>query len=222
VLAKTQAVVPVSWEMSCQLCHNDPGVSTATDILRDHDRLHGTTLEQQKPVMCASCHADPALGAPGMPGVPNLSSAMHLAHAPRMGEINLENSCYACHPGIRTQCQRDVHAARGITCTDCHAGMDAVGDPARRPWLDEPRCAECHTRPGFEFEPAGVLFRDAVGHGGVKCIACHSSPHAITPATTAADNHQSISQQGHAGVINSCNLCHSTPPSDPFPHRSDD
>lgn len=222
VLGKTQAVVPVSWEMSCQLCHSEQGVSTATDILRDHDRLHGTTLEMQKPVMCASCHADNALGAPGMPGISNLSSAMHLAHAPRMDKINLDNSCYACHPGIRTQCQRDVHAARGITCTECHGGMEAVGDPARRPWLDEPRCADCHTREGFEFEPPGELFRNALGHGGVKCIACHSSPHAITPATTAADNLQSFSQQGHAGVIDSCNLCHSTPPKDPFPHRRDD
>jgi hypothetical protein len=222
VVAKTQAVVPVSWEMSCQLCHNSAGVSTATDILRAHDRLHATRLEQQKPVMCASCHADPALGAPGTPGVSTLSAAMHGAHASRMGQVKLDNSCYACHPGVRTQCQRDVHAARGVTCTECHGGMEAVGSPSRRPWLDEPRCADCHTRQGFEFEPAGVLFRDAVGHGGVKCIACHSSPHTITPATTGADNLQAMSQQGHAGVINSCTLCHGVQPGDPFPHRRDD
>lgn len=222
VFAKTQAVVPVSWEMSCQLCHREQGVSTATDILRDHDRLHKTNLEQQKPVMCASCHSDNALGAPGVPGVSSLSSAMHGAHGPRMGKINLENECYACHPGIRTQCQRDVHSARGVSCTECHGGMAAVGEPTRRPWIDEPRCAECHTRQGFEFEPPGVLFRDATGHGGVKCIACHSSPHAITPATTASDNLQSMSQQGHLGAINSCTVCHSTQPSDPFPHRRED
>jgi hypothetical protein len=222
VVAKTQAVVPVSWEMSCQLCHSEQGVSTATDILRAHDRLHGTTLEQQKPVTCASCHSDNALGAPGVPGVPSLSSAMHTAHAPRMDQIPLENKCYACHPGVRTQCQRDVHAARGISCTECHGDMAAVGNPARNPWAEEPRCADCHTRQGFEFEPAGVLFRDATGHGGVKCISCHSSPHTITPATTASDNLQATSQQGHAGVIDSCTLCHRTTPSDPFPHRRDD
>jgi cytochrome c553 len=85
VIAQTQAVVPVSWEMSCNLCHNTPGESTATSILKSHDALHGTQLEQQQPVMCASCHSDNALGAPGTPGVSSLSAAMHNAHAPRMG-----------------------------------------------------------------------------------------------------------------------------------------
>jgi hypothetical protein len=96
--ATTVTVVPVSSELSCNLCHNAQGISTATDILRAHDTLHGTSLESQKPVLCASCHADNALGLPGVPGVPNLSSAMHSAHAPRMGELNLQNECYACHP----------------------------------------------------------------------------------------------------------------------------
>ncbi|MGE3109799.1 MAG: hypothetical protein AB7G11_09475 [Phycisphaerales bacterium] len=219
VVGKTQAVVPVSWEMSCQLCHNTPGISMATDILRAHDRLHNTTLEQQKPVFCAGCHMDNALGTPGVPGVPSLTSAMHAAHAPRMGMIHIDNECYACHPGVRTQCQRDVHAANGVSCIDCHGGMAAVGDPARNGWADEPRCADCHSRPGFEFEQPGVLFRDSVGHQGVKCIACHSSPHTITPATTPRDNLQAMQVQGHSGVINTCTVCHQTVPDDPFPHR---
>jgi len=222
VIGRTQAVTPVSWEMSCQLCHNTPGISTATDILRAHDRLHFTNLEQQKPVFCAGCHMDNALGAPGVPGVSSMTAAMHGAHASRMGMIKLDNECYACHPGIRTQCQRDVHAAKGISCIECHGNMAAVGNPARQGWIDEPRCADCHSRPGFEFEPPGVLFRDAVGHQGIKCIACHSSPHAITPATTERDNLQSVSNQGHAGVIDSCTVCHITTPSDPFPHRRGD
>jgi hypothetical protein len=221
VIGKTQAVVPVSWEMSCQLCHSTPGISTATDILRAHDRLHGTTLEQQKPVFCASCHSDNALGAPGQAGISSMTSAMHSAHAPRMGMINIDNACYACHPGI-TQCLRDVHASRGITCTDCHGTIGAVGDPARRGWMDEPRCADCHSRVGFEFEQPGTLFRDSIGHEGVKCIACHSSPHTITPATTERDNLQALSIQGHEGVINACTVCHQTQPSDPFPHRRGD
>ena len=64
-LAETSAVVPVSWEISCNYCHDTPGISVATDILRKHDELHHTTLESQKPVLCAGCHADPALGTTG-------------------------------------------------------------------------------------------------------------------------------------------------------------
>ena len=222
VLARTQAVVPVSTEMSCFLCHDTSGISTALDILRDHDRLHGTTLEAQRPVLCASCHADNALGLPGQAGVPNLSAAMHSAHAERMGNITLDEVCYACHPGVRTQCQRDVHYAHNITCTDCHGDMAAVGNPARNPWVDEPRCGDCHSRPGFSFEQANTLYRDSVGHKNIHCAACHGSPHAITPTVTAADNVQATALQGYPGVISNCTVCHSGGAPGPFFHQVDD
>jgi hypothetical protein len=223
VVARTQAVVPVSTEMSCNLCHNTPGVSPASDMLMDHDRLHGTNLMSQRPVLCANCHASNALGLPGQPGVPNLSSAMHSAHAPRMGAIGLAEACYACHPGVRTNCQRDVHYANNVTCTDCHGDMTAVGNPARNPWADEPRCGNCHSRPGFDFEQPGTLYRDSKGHGNVHCSACHGSPHAIGPNVTETDNAQPIALQGHAGVINDCTVCHGAggPPGSFF-HSQDD
>lgn len=221
VVAQTQTVVPVSWEMNCNICHNTPGISTATDILRAHDRLHQTNLEQQKPVLCSKCHADPALGQPGVAGVPDLSHAMHGAHAPRMTQANLAVPCYACHPGLRTKCLRDVHSSRGMTCMSCHGQMTNLAQAGRRPWVDEPRCgtAGCHTRSGFEFEQTGVLFKDSRGHGGVHCEACHGSTHAITPTTTATDNVQAIALQGHSGPIGTCTVCHTQQPNDPFPHR---
>jgi hypothetical protein len=208
--------------MSCQLCHNTPGVSTAADILTRHDLLHGTALMSERPVLCARCHASNALGLPGQAGVANLSSAMHSAHAPRMGPLGLAVDCYACHPGIRTNCQRDVHTLGSTTCHDCHGSMDDVGNPSRRPWLDEPRCGDCHSRPGFEFEQPGTLYRLSVGHGGVMCAACHGSPHAMGPATTPADNVQSHLLQGHSGMINTCSVCHTEQPSEPFFHRRED
>ena len=224
IMGTTQAVVPVSWEIGCNICHNTPGISTATDILRAHDRLHGTQLEQHKPVLCAACHADVALGAPGQPGVSNFSSAMHTAHAPRMEQAHLANECYACHPGVRTLCLRDVHLSRGLNCNSCHTSMAAVGNPNRRPWIDEPRCGGCHQaqHPTWEFEEPGKNFNESRGHRGVMCAACHGSPHAITPTITAADNVQAITAQGHAGRIDTCNVCHSQTPSDPFPHRLTD
>jgi hypothetical protein len=220
--AVARPIVPVSSEMSCALCHGGTGVSVAHDILADHDTLHGTHLVDQKPVLCASCHADPALGTPGTPGVPTLSHAMHGAHADRVEQSGLDNVCYACHPGIRTQCQRDIHAGLGITCTNCHGGMAEVADPQRIPWKDQPRCGDCHTKPGFAFEQPGVLFKDSIGHGGVHCATCHGSPHAITPTTTPIDNEQAIALQGHAGVINTCTVCHTATPSDPFFHSVND
>lgn len=221
-LAKTQTVVPVSWEMNCDLCHNTPGISVGTDVLRAHDRLHGTSLEAKKPVLCAGCHSDAALGLPGKPGVPSLSRAMHGAHAPRMAQAKLDVECYACHPGLRTRCLRSVHASKGMKCTDCHGNMTNVANPNRRPWLDEPRCGECHERAGFEFEQPGVLYRNSRGHGGVACPTCHGSPHAITPTTTEADNVQAVALQGSAGKISKCTVCHTTQPGDSFFHSVND
>jgi len=223
VVARTQAVAPVSTEMSCNLCHNTPGVTTATDILMAHDRLHETNLMELRPVLCASCHGSAALGIPSPNGMPNVSQAIHTAHFSRMDAVNIPEKCYACHPGVRTNCQRDNHAAAGITCTQCHGDMLAVGSPNRRAWIDEPRCGDCHSRPGFEFEQPGVLYRDSVGHGGVHCSACHGSPHAMGPAVTERDNVQAMQMQGHSGVINDCTVCHGAGgPPGAFFHRRED
>jgi len=222
LVAATAPVVPVSWEMSCNKCHNKPGMSLAQDILRTHDKLHRGSLHLQTPVLCAKCHSDNALGAPGKPGVSSLSSAMHTAHSTRMGNMTPQEACYSCHPGPNTQCLRDVHKTKGMTCVSCHGGMSAVGNPARKPWIDEPRCGSCHNVRGHEYEQPGKLYRDSVGHNGVKCIACHGSPHVIAPSENAKDNIQAIGLQGHAGTINTCTVCHTRTPSEPFNHTRSD
>lgn len=224
-VAQTRAVVPVSWEISCSLCHNDD--KAPANVLVAHDRLHGTHLAASAPVRCGSCHAQPPLGAlgAGKPGVPSLSSAMHTSHAPRMDDVSVVLggvACYACHPGQRTKCLRDVHFSKGMTCADCHDSMEAVGSATRSPWVDEPRCGDCHHKAGSTYEQPGKLFRESKGHHGVHCAACHGSPHAITPTITAADNVQAIGVQGHAGPIDTCTVCHRTRPDDAFEHRFSD
>jgi hypothetical protein len=139
-----------------------------------------------------------------------------------MAAIGLAVDCYACHPGIRTKCLRDIHFNKGMTCTSCHDSMVAVGNPARQPWIDEPTCGGCHTRAGFEFEEPGKLYKVSRGHMGIHCEACHGSPHAITPTVMEVDNLQAIEVQGHAGVINTCTTCHRSTPDDQFPHRRHD
>jgi len=222
VLAQTRAVVPVSWEISCILCHN--GDDAPASVLEAHDSLHGTNLASQTPVRCGSCHAQAPLGAlgQGQPGVSSLSQAMHLAHASRMEDVmaGLDGmECYACHPGKRTRCLRDVHYSAGMDCHNCHESMSAVGSPSRRPWVDEPRCGNCHNKAGSTYEQPGKLYRDSVGHHGVHCAACHGSPHAITPTVVAADNMQASGIQGHTGPINTCTVCHHSQPSGEFQHR---
>jgi hypothetical protein len=215
LLATTEIVAPVSNEMTCSNCHATPGETVELSILRRHDDDSGTQLVQERPVLCARCHASNALGMPGLPELKSLSESMHGHHA------SITDDCYQCHPGPNTQCLRDVMSQRyGLTCQTCHGHMRDVAqsiDQGRRPWLDEPRCGTCH---GASYsEPPGTLYRHSNnGHGGLYCSACHSSPHAILPSREERDNRQNVVLQGYAGTLRSCDVCHGFFPSAPGPH----
>lgn len=219
LLASTQSVIPVAHEINCVSsgCH-----TSEMDILNEHDEVPGFNINN-RPIFCANCHADNALGKPGVPGVPSFSQAVHEKHG---GFIDSGTSadCYKCHPGPNTQCWRDVmHGSTGgITdCQDCHGSVEWVGhsiDEGREPWLEEPSCGApaCHG-PNYAEEP-GKLFRESKGHGGLFCSACHGSPHAIFPTGVAGDNVQNISLQGFSGTLSDCSVCHGYTPSGPGPH----
>jgi hypothetical protein len=221
------------------------GIATGnveTNILTLHDQEEETNLMGSRPVLCANCHGSNALGVPDKPDIPNLSRAMHNRHAPggdaaaspwlaaaqaltaRADSATIPtavadegtNNCYLCHPGQQTQCLRDVMYSKGVTCIDCHGGTAAVADPARRPWIDLPRCGTCHASQ-FAENP-GKRYRDSVGHGGLYCESCHGSPHAILPTVQYNDNIQNIALQGHPGTLDTCTVCHTQIPAGAGPH----
>ena len=155
VLITTQATVPTSDEINCAHCHGQNGVATANiggggpnpfaNILATHDFAAGTHLVDQTPVLCASCHASPALGTPA-PTDPAmyLSAAIHSSHADRGA------TCYDCHPGGQTSCNRSLaHTADDGHCVTCHGDLAQVGGSAasgqRIPWVQEPACATVPT-----------------------------------------------------------------------------
>lgn len=223
-LATTRVVAPVSSEMRCDTCHNESDSGDfRQDILEEHDDEEGTTLLAQansgNPVLCAACHADPALGASGEPGVSTLSAAMHHKHAEEMPADPDLQDCYACHPGPDTRCLRDVMSTEyGMTCVDCHeGGMQALGEDSRTPWLDEPRCESCHD-PQYAENP-NTLYRFSLGHGGLYCESCHNSTHAILPSREDRDNAQAYALQGFYGTIQDCRVCHTVQPESGGPHQ---
>ncbi|MCB9153947.1 MAG: hypothetical protein H6649_07820 [Caldilineae bacterium] len=248
LLAETTIVAPVSDEMRCDNCHHDGGVGGIStgdyrlNILTYHDDESGTNLVGSQPVLCASCHASPALGTPGQPGVKYLSHSMHEKHAgedgvvintmaaswlhstgtlgapPRNPEDGTED-CYQCHPGVETACLRDTMSSAGMWCTNCHGDMRAVGSEDRIPWVDEPKCGDsaCHG-PQYAENP-NTLYRNSTGHGGLYCEACHNSTHAILPSREVRDNLQTIALQGYAGTLTECTVCHGlTVPNGQGPH----
>ncbi|HZD59057.1 MAG TPA: carboxypeptidase regulatory-like domain-containing protein [Anaerolineae bacterium] len=217
ILQTADVVAPVSTEMTCSNCHGTS--NPQLDILQKHDEHNGTTLATDQAAgkvhACAECHADNALGAPGKPGVENLSLAMHQFHAGKAADTT--DGCYNCHPGPKTQCLRGIMERAGKGCVDCHGSMAQVASSivnGRNPWLEEPRCADCHDAKHAEND--NTLYRNSVLQNGpnntmngkLYCEACHNSTHA--ELTTAISADASITQkfQGDNYWIWNCTVCH--------------
>jgi hypothetical protein len=208
------------------------------------------------PVLCASCHQSNALDAAGMSTglkdstgkllVPQLTTSMHQQHASVSlpgSSTTLDNatdptgSCYQCHPGATTKCQRG--AMNGVACYNCHGNLSRVAVATRTGWLDEPNCQMCHQNgttyttafTSTNLGPSGTqrsstdstfatntdvpasgfsLYRFSKGHGSTECSGCHGSQHAEYPTTQANDNVYSTNIQGYAGRLTECTSCHST------------
>jgi len=189
VLARTRVVAPTSTEMRCLTCHGGDwghaggaglGDETAQNILRLHDRDHGTTLWEDakagKPAWCQSCHADVAIGAKGEDGVLSLSAAIHGWHANYMDKQDAA-SCQSCHPANprgSTRCMRGVHNRLGLTCVDCHGTLQEHAAGLLAAEADKPAAKQllAHLEPTHvasiqDIEPRRAWLQEP------HCLACH-------------------------------------------------
>jgi hypothetical protein len=211
LLATASPVIPVSNEINCvgSGCH-----ASEQQILNNHENEGGFD-PNNKPILCASCHASNALGTTGISEAEPLSLRIHRKHA------GLTSDCYKCHPGPNTKCLRGAMFGLGKKCTDCHGTLAEIANSisnGRRPWLDEPSCNNpaCHIAKYATTN--GALFRLSKDHGNLFCSACHGSPHAEYPSTNPRDNQQMIDLQGYPGKLIECWVCHGETPAGNGPH----
>jgi hypothetical protein len=171
-----------------------------------------TTANNGKPVLCAACHSSNALGTAGQFGVRALTHALHTKHAtvndpvsqqPLGSSTNID-SCYMCHPGSQTECNRgamslpkDANGNQTIACQNCHGSMAQVGNVARTGWLDVPNCQACHNNGK----------RDLVG------VGANGLPKATTDTRFATNANTPLAgkslyrfSKGHGGL--QCEACH--------------
>jgi hypothetical protein len=158
----------------------DSSKDTKLNILRKHDDRfnisryltklaakgyhYKSTLEATAnaltPVLCDACHASNALAEAGLSGINPLTQDMHTLHGPQIyiptrktldQATTPVQSCYLCHPGVKTKCQRG--AMSPIACFSCHGNLAGtapgtsgtyVGQASRTGWLTEPACQMCH------------------------------------------------------------------------------
>jgi hypothetical protein len=208
-LARTQATVPVSDEVSCGKCHGTTyRDQEVLSVLEEHDEGLGTSFAiDGQPVLCADCHGSPALGQTEA-GSSNvfLAAVVHGHHSATTA------ACYDCHPGTETLANRSkAHANDSVSCTTCHgtlATLTTSVTSGRTPWLEEPKCSSCHTFVA-EVDTGTELASNGTGHGGLSCSACHGTPHAQVPSNEEADDYQFLQYQGKALSLGSCRVCHS-------------
>lgn len=180
--------------------------------------LEATVRQDDRPILCAACHASNALPGSGLAGISRLTSALHLKHAAvldssglALDSVNNRSSCYECHPGSVTRCLRGAMGSAVATdgslsmqCQSCHGNMSDVGDPARVGWLDEPSCQQCHT--GTAMQNSGqirfVSVFDANGNPHVPA----NSTYATNPNVPAPGFDLYRFSSGHGGL--SCSACH--------------
>lgn len=204
---------------------SDLELQAKKNVLKLHDYKHNTQLEQSTPVLCASCHYSAALDLDGagpqgeQVGKPTMSAAMHQHHGTLSDaggnplfptSAPVEETCYQCHPGKTTQCQRGAMRDGGMQCNECHGGMLAVGNPERRPWLDLPACQSCHTGDALDhlsgadllLADDGIRLRQAyrVGDAAATPIQASNQRFAENAGTLFRNS------KGHGGVA--CEGCH--------------
>ncbi len=192
-----------------------------------------------RPVLCASCHASEALGAPsfsstlGNGSVPPLTMSVHAKHAPvsdpKTG-LTLDNSsnrsaCYTCHPGSTTLCLRGAMGAAvaadgsmAMQCQNCHGSMSQVGASTRTGWFNEPTCQSCHT--GTATNNSGqIRYTSVFDSPGHERVALNRT-FATSTDTPAPGLSLYRFSSGHGGL--QCSACHgSTHAEFPSSHEND-
>lgn len=159
--------------VACQTCHYTPALDLLQLGPQDAHGLTQTAHGSMSRVMHTAhgklTKADGSPMFPKMPGPKDPRRIKDQATKPinDYEKTTLEETCYKCHPGKRTECLRGTMAGAGIVCQDCHGDMAQVGDdfsrakpggdfivrsdyytnPAtpRVPWANEPGCGSCHT-----------------------------------------------------------------------------
>jgi cytochrome bd-type quinol oxidase subunit 1 len=233
LLATTQVVAPVSTEMGCSNCHGGSLLpdtpaglhrETAINILEAHDRLSHTklvsTAQSGQPIRCQSCHADPIYQAEGDKNRLNLSAAMHGFHANYLRQQGAD-ACFFCHPASptgATRALRDIHAAAGLDCTNCHG---AIEDHALNLLQHEQLAGKkqaamlmAHLRP----KSAANIEKIAPRKPWINqpdCLHCHveyQPPETDTTANTWTKDEQELyrNRTDESGRL-FCAACHSSP-----------
>lgn len=208
---------------TCYTCHSRSGQDKAgrENMLNLSTAIHGwhaNFLTGRDESACSSCHPSDKNGS---------TACLRGVHA------SMGLTCINCHGTLEDHALSLLKHEKSLNKKGADRLMthlsprevSSVEDiNPRMPWEQEPDCLNCH----LDFEPpetdsafniwtetSAGLFKARTGDGGIRCAACHGTPHAVYPAFNMyaknRDNMQPIQYQGSPiplGGDRNCAVCH--------------
>ena len=219
-------------KISCHKCHQSTEKKSSSQMLNLSSAMHGfhaNYIDDTSQNACLNCHA-----------AHNGNSLCY-----RGLHVEMGLTCVDCHGNltdhalallVHENSKGKKSAMRYMKYLEPDT-VDKLEDiQPRKPWTQEPDCLACHidfedpeTDSGFNkwTDSADTLFRNQTGDAGIRCIACHGSPHALYPAQNAfdpnRDNIQALQYQEKAGPIGGnqeCRACHMIDMTDNYHHNN--
>ena len=219
--------------IQCSQCHYSPALDLAQVGPIDEPFAGRFGRQQTRHISMSSAmhgfHGNLKDSSTGQFVFPDMPAPGTAGRTPTVVAQTLSDTCYACHPGKRTQCLRGAMFTGGVVCQDCHGNMRQVGndftsnfpsrpgsvDLAKRvPWANEPKCQSCHI--GDAMTVPTLKTTDMIGAAdGIRLAQAYTKTAATqpvlvnieTPTSRFAENNSLYRlSKGHGGVM--CNACH--------------
>ncbi len=211
--------------LACQSCHNSENGESLNLSAAIHG-FHAVYLEEKGAKACASCH-------PGWPT--GMTKAFRGIHQ----EVGLD--CTSCHGAMEDHAlslllgEAEKESAAGLMRHIKPATAASVAEIIpRKPWINQPDCLNCHVNFGAPDQAETFnqwtasesgLYRNRSGEGGIRCMACHGSTHAIYPARNPFNNERDnivpmqYQQMPYPlGANKNCKVCHTVDMADEIHH----
>ncbi len=219
----------------CQSCHPDPVLKAKGDskLLSLSTAIHGwhaNYMPYQDERACGFCH-------------PSSPSSATVCSRGIHSQVGL--TCVNCHGTMADHTlsllkkEKDKKGAERLMKHLKPVMVAQVDDiKPRTSWMNEPECLTCHV--DFQQPAAGAtafnvwtegspeeLYRLRTDEAGLRCEACHNSPHAVYPTKNIygdnVDNVQPLQYGGMPYPIGSnlsCEVCHTVEMEDDFHHEN--
>jgi hypothetical protein len=218
----------------CQSCHPDAAVGAKgkPGVLNLAAAIHGwhaNYMHASGSKACGLCHpTDPQ-------GKTRCSRSIHAFAG---------LTCVNCHGTLSDHALSLLKAQEHLSpAKRLMANLTPIVAPSkeaikgRSPWVNEPDCLNCHrefnqpgpSASGFNRWTEGFdkLYRTRADNAGLRCTACHGTPHAeypaINPYSVMKDNLVPLQYTGKPYPIGSesrCETCHMKKMKDPIHHEN--